>query len=168
MKHIHLPVANLFGFTILLSNFLVYYFLGKCLFTELYFSSLIWLLIKLFIDFISVFSSFTLYNKKSILKYTLPMYFMYPIYLLLVLFLNLIPIKFEWKNRPVLNLKPIETSKRILFFFNYLIKNPLIGIAFFIISSAIIISILGSQYSSRLLLRCKYTNTSNFSFKAWN
>ena len=105
MKHIHLPVANLFGFTILLSNFFVYYFLGKCLFTESYFPSLIWLLIKLFIDFISVFSSFTLYNKKSILKYTLPMYFMYPIYLFLVLFLNLIPIKFEWKNRPVLNLK---------------------------------------------------------------
>ena len=105
MKHIHLPVANLMGFTILLSNFFVYYFLGLCLFSELYFLSLIWLLIKLFFDFISVFSSFTLHNNKSILKYTLPMYFMYPIYLLLVLFLNLIPIKFEWKNRPVLNLK---------------------------------------------------------------
>ena len=39
----------------------------------------------------------------------------------------------------------LKLPKRILFFFNYLIKNPLIGIAFFVISSAIIISILGAN-----------------------
>ena len=105
MKHIHLPAANLIGFAILLSNFFVYYFLVICLFTESCYISLIWLLIKLFFDVASVFSSFTLYNNKSILKYIIPMYFMYPIYLLLVLFLNFIPTKFEWKNRPLLNLK---------------------------------------------------------------
>ena len=39
----------------------------------------------------------------------------------------------------------LKLSKRILFLFNYLIKNPLIGIAFFIITSSIIISVLGAN-----------------------
>ena len=39
----------------------------------------------------------------------------------------------------------LKLSKRILLLFNYLIKNPLIGIAFFVITSAIIISILGAN-----------------------
>ena len=105
MKLIKLPLINLIGISILLCNFYVYYFIFFN--NPLSAASLIWLSIKFVLDFMTLYLSFNLYDKRGITIFAIPMFFIYPLYLLTVLILNLFRIKMNWKDRPVLTTKSI-------------------------------------------------------------
>ena len=105
MKLIKLPLINLIGISILLCNFYVYYFIFFN--NPLSAASLIWLSIKFVLDFMTLYFSFNLYDKRGITIFAIPMFFIYPLYLLTVLILNLFRIKMNWKDRPVLTTKSI-------------------------------------------------------------
>ena len=105
MKLIKLPLINLIGIFILLCNFYVFYFLFFN--NPLSASSLIWLSIKFVLDLMTLYFSFYLYDKRRITIFAIPMFFIYPLYLLTVLILNLFRIKMNWKDRPVLTTKSI-------------------------------------------------------------
>ena len=105
MKLIKLPLINLIGISILLCNFCVYYFIFFN--NPLSAASLIWLSIKFVLDLMTLYVSFNLYDKKGITIFAIPMFFIYPLYLLTVLILNLFRIKMNWKDRPVLTTKSI-------------------------------------------------------------
>jgi len=105
MKLIKLPLINLIGIFILMCNFYVYYFI----FINHPFSStsLLWLCIKFMSDLIILYFSFYFYDKKGITIFAIPMFLIYPLYLLTVLILNLFQVKMNWKDRPVLTTKSI-------------------------------------------------------------
>ena len=105
MKLIKLPLINLIGISILLCNFYVYYFIFFN--NPLSAASLIWLSIKFVLDFMTLYLSFNLYDKRGITIFAIPMLLIYPLYLLTVLILNLFRIKMNWKDRPVLTTKSI-------------------------------------------------------------
>ena len=105
MKLIKLPLINLIGISILLCNFYVYYFIFFN--NPLSAASLIWLSIKFVLDFMTLYLSFNLYDKRGITIFAIPMLLIYPLYLITVLILNLFRIKMNWKDRPVLTTKSI-------------------------------------------------------------
>ena len=105
MKLIKLPLVNLIGVFILLCNFYVFYFIF--LNNPLSAASLLWLSIKFVLDLMTLYFSFYLYEKRGITIFAIPMFFIYPLYLLTVLILNLFRIKMNWKDRPVLTPKSI-------------------------------------------------------------
>ena len=105
MKLIKLPLINLIGISILLCNFYVYYFIFFN--NPLSAASLIWLSIKFVLDFMTLYLSFNLYDKRGITIFAIPMLLIYPLYLLTILILNLFRIKMNWKDRPVLTTKSI-------------------------------------------------------------
>ena len=105
MKLIKLPLINLIGIFILMCNFYVYYFF---FFNHpLNSTSLLWLCIKFMSDLIILYFSFYFYDKRGIIIFAIPMFLIYPLYLLTVLILNLFQVKMNWKDRPVLTTKSI-------------------------------------------------------------
>ena len=105
MKLIKLPQINLIGIFILMCNFYVYYFI---FFNHpLNSTSLLWFSIKFMSDLIILYFSFYFYAKRGIAIFAIPMFLIYPLYLLTVLILNLFQVKMNWKDRPVLTTKSI-------------------------------------------------------------
>lgn len=105
MKLIKLPLINLIGIFIFLCNLYVFYFIFFN--NPLSVASLLWLSIKFILDLMTLYFSFYLYDKRGITIFAIPMFLIYPLYLITVLILNLFRIKMNWKDRPVLTTKSI-------------------------------------------------------------
>ena len=104
MKHIRLPLTNFFGSVVLLVNLSV---VPIAILFILKFSILNLLLLsaKCIVDIMLLSAAIRHYKSHLLLLYTIPMLFLYPLSMLLVLFLNVFNYKNQWKNRLVLNSK---------------------------------------------------------------
>ena len=95
-----LLLVKIFGFLVLLCNLLViplfFIFLND---HQLHY--LILITIKLTLDILILIVGSFYYKDYSLIKYSLPMFIFYPIFLLALLFLQLINLKIKWKGRDV-------------------------------------------------------------------
>ena len=101
MRNSGLLLAKIFGFLVLLCNILIIPLsLSFLIDYQLYY--LIPILLKLSADILVLIVGSAFYKDYFMIKYSLPMFLLYPFLLLAILFLQIINFKIKWKGRDVL------------------------------------------------------------------
>ena len=102
MSNIKLPLTKLYGLIILMANFIALSMLYKMIFNDSNVASF-YLLIKLGLDITITFLSTHHFKNKKIFLFSLPLFFLYPFYLLINSILLLFKYPNYWKGRKVMN-----------------------------------------------------------------
>tara|TARA_B110000285_G_C15138793_1_gene629218 strand:+ start:2372 stop:3466 length:1095 start_codon:yes stop_codon:yes gene_type:complete len=103
MKMKGLLVTKLVGLLVVLCNLLIFPIIAISIYNfQWLFLSL--LLFKLLPDLLVLITGSFFYKENYLLKYSLPMFFLYPLILLLIIFLQAIKYKVKWKDRELLNI----------------------------------------------------------------